>query len=220
MDATSTLAELAVTEPAAARVFYRHGLDFCCGGRRPLADACRARGVDPGAVLAAIAAEAPTAAINFDRWDLRPLPELVAHIVTRYHDTLRRALPELIALATKVETRHGDKPSCPRGLVAHLEAIETEVLEHLAKEEQVLFPMIVNGQGRFAIGPVQVMELEHEGHGRNLATLRALATGYDPPVGACVTWQALYLGLRQLEAELMEHIHLENNVLFPRALAQ
>ena len=87
MNTTATLADLAVTEPAAARVFYRHGLDFCCGGRRPLAEACRARGLDADAVLAEIAAETPAA--DADRWDLRPLAELVAHIVGRYHRPLR-----------------------------------------------------------------------------------------------------------------------------------
>ena len=93
------------------------------------------------------------------------------------------------------------------------------VLEHLAKEEQVLFPMILAGQGRLAVGPVHVMEVEHDEHGRDLQTLRRLTGDMQPPEGACPTWRALYLGLQQLERELMEHIHLENNVLFSRALA-
>ena len=129
-------------------------------------------------------------------------------------------LPELIALATKVESRHADKPTCPKGLAALLGAMQDEVLDHLAKEEQMLFPMILAGQGRFAVGPVQVMEHEHDEHGRNLALLRTLTGDFVPPAGACTTWRALYLGLRQLDQELMEHIHLENNVLFPRALAE
>lgn len=220
MDATSTLADLAVNEPSAARVFYRHGLDFCCGGRRPLAEACKAKGLDADAILADIAAERQMAADTEPRWDRRPLPELVDHIVVRYHATLRRSLPELHAFAKKVEMRHGDKPTCPRGLAGTLEAMQAEVEDHLAKEEQILFPMILKGQGRLAIGPVQVMEHEHDAHGRTLETLRGLTNEYQPPAGACVTWQALYLGLRQLDQELMEHIHLENNVLFPRALAE
>jgi regulator of cell morphogenesis and NO signaling len=220
MDATSTLAELAVTEPAAARVFYRHGLDFCCSGRRPLADACRAKGLDADAILAELAAERHDAEADATRWDQRPLAELVDHIVVRYHSTLRRAIPELLAFARKVEVRHAEKPACPHGLARTLESMLAEVEDHLAKEEQILFPMILEGQGRSAVGPVQVMEHEHEAHGRTLDTLRGLTGDYEPPAGACVTWQALYLGLRQLDRELMEHIHLENNVLFPRALAE
>jgi regulator of cell morphogenesis and NO signaling len=220
MDATSTLADLAVTEPAAARVFYRHGLDFCCGGRRPLADACTAKGLDAGAVLADIAAESRAVPADAPRWDRRPLADLVDHIVVRYHATLRRALPELLAFATKVELRHADKPACPHGLAATLRAMVGEVEDHLAKEEQILFPMIVKGQGRYADGPVQVMEHEHDTHGRTLEKLRALTNDYQPPAGACITWQALYLGLREVDQELMEHIHLENNILFPRALTE
>jgi len=222
MDATtalsSTLADLAVTEPSAARVFYRHGLDFCCGGRRSLADACRARGLEPDTVLADLASEARTEHDDV-RWDRAPLAALVDHIVTRYHRPLQRMLPELIALATKVETRHGDKPACPRGLTRILHSMLIEVEDHLAKEEQILFPMIVAGRGDLAAGPVQVIEREHDAHGDTLASLRALTDSYTPPPTACITWRALYLGLRQLDQELMEHVHLENNILFPRALA-
>ncbi len=214
---SSTLADLAVTEPAAARVFYRHGLDFCCGGRRSLADACGARGLDAATVLADLAAEAPAAA-DETRWDRQPLSALVDHIVTRYHRPLQRMLPELLALATKVEARHGDKPACPRGLTAILRDMHAEVEDHLAKEEQILFPMIVSGRGPSGAGPVQVLEREHDAHGARLTALRALTSHYTSPEGACVTWRALYLGLRQLDQELMDHIHLENNILFPRAL--
>jgi regulator of cell morphogenesis and NO signaling len=214
----STLADLAVTEPSAARVVYRHGLDFCCGGRRSLEDACRARGVDPGAVLADLAAEAP-AGPDQVRWDRAPLASLVDHIVTHYHRPLQRMLPELIALATKLEARHADKAACPRGLTGVLQSMLREVEDHLAKEEQILFPLILAGRGALAAGPVQVMEREHDAHGEALETLRRMTGTYTPPEGACVTWRALYLGLRQLDQELMEHIHLENNILFPRALA-
>jgi regulator of cell morphogenesis and NO signaling len=145
---------------------------------------------------------------------------LVAFIVNTYHRRLRESLPELIRMATKVEMRHADKASCPRGLAAHLIAMHESMLEHLAKEEQVLFPLIANGQGRVAAGPVHVMEMEHEEHARALQTLRRLTTDFTPPADACVTWRALYLGLQQLEEELMLHVHLENNVLFRRALIE
>lgn len=215
---SSTLADIATTHPGAAGVFYRHGLDFCCGGRRSLAEACSARGLDAAAVLDEVAREAAANPAG-TRWDVEPLPALITFIVETYHRRLREALPDLVRMAKKVELRHADKAACPRGLADHLAAMHGSVLEHLAKEEQVLFPMILAGQGRLAVGPVHVMEVEHDEHARDLRTMRQLTGDMEAPQEACPTWRALYLGLQQLERELMEHIHLENNVLFSRALA-
>lgn len=214
---TSTLADLAVSHPAASRVFHRHGLDFCCHGRRPLGEACAERGLAPESVIAEIAAE--EAVSPGESWSERPLAELARHIVDHYHQRLRVELPELISLAAKVETRHGEKESCPRGLRAHLEEMYQSVLEHLAKEEQVLFPMIAAGRLQHAAGPVHVMEAEHDDHAVALRHTRSLTADLVAPKEACPTWRALYLRLDAFEAELMEHIHLENNILFRRALA-
>lgn len=214
----ATLADLAVTHPAASRVFGRHGLDFCCHGQRPLADACEERGLDAERVVAEIADEQGRAA-DLPRWDRRPIAELVDHITSHYHQRLRVELPELVALARRVETQHAEKPSCPRGLRTHLEGVHAAVLEHLAKEEQVLFPMILAGRGRTATGPIHALESEHLDHAENLEKTRQLTADLGAPEEACATWRALYLRLAQLEAELMEHIHLENNVLFRRVLA-
>ena len=219
MTTTSTLGELAVTHPAAARVFYRHGLDFCCGGGRPLADVCAERGLDPDAVLAAIDQEG-TIAGGARRWDLEPLPDLVHFIVDTYHRRLREAFPELLRMAARVEERHGQKDTCPKGLVAQLTTMRADVLDHLAKEEHVLFPLILSGRGPMAMAPIRKMEEEHEDHARNLRVVRRLTHDLQPPADACATWRALYLGLQAFEQELMVHIHLENNVLFPRALAE
>lgn len=217
MDSGTTLAELATTHPAASRVFHLLGLDFCCGGRVPLAQACQERGLDMAAVIDAIEAEGRKAP-DAPRWDVRPIPELVSFIVDRYHARLRSELPELIALAAKVEDRHADKPSRPAGLQDHLQSVHQAVLSHLAKEEQILFPMIVSGMGQMAAGPIRVMEIEHDDHAKDLARTRALTADLTPPPEACTSWRALYLRLGELEADLMEHIHLENNVLFPRVL--
>jgi regulator of cell morphogenesis and NO signaling len=219
MNRSATLAELAVTHPSAARVFYRHRLDFCCGGKRPLDQVCGERGVDVEALIAEIEAEAPAPA-DESHWERRPLREVVDHIVTTYHARLRTGLPELIALAQKVETVHADKATRPRGLAAHLQEVHAAVLSHLEKEELILFPMIVHGMGERAAAPVQVMEHEHDDHKRNLVRIRELTDDLRAPEEACTTWRALYVGLQRLEQELMEHIHLENNVLFPRALAE
>jgi regulator of cell morphogenesis and NO signaling len=214
----TTLADLAVTHPAASRVFRRHGLDFCCHGRRPLAEACAERGLAAEGVIAEITGEQASAP-DLPRWDERPLGELVHHIVDFYHQRLRVELPELVSLAAKVETRHADKPSCPRGIRRHLEETYQAVLEHLAKEEQVLFPMILAGRGRMAAGPIHVMEAEHDDHAVGLRETRRLTADLVAPEEACPTWRALYLRLAAFEAELMDHIHLENNVLFRRVLA-
>ena len=216
-DAT-TLAELAVTHPAASRVFHRHGLDFCCHGRRPLAEACTGRGLAASGALEEIKGEEAVAP-DLPRWDERPIAELVHHIVDFYHQRLRVELPELVSMAAKVESRHAEKASCPRGIRAHLEGVYQAVVEHLAKEEQVLFPMILAGRGRMAAGPIHVMEAEHDDHAQNLHETRRLTADLVAPEEACPTWRALYLRLAAFEAELMDHIHLENNVLFRRVLA-
>lgn len=216
-----TLADLATTVPAASRVFQRHHLDFCCRGRRTLSDACAASALDPAAIIAEIESEDPPAAADgvSVRWDLRPVEDLVAHILARYHLPLRPEIARLVDMARKVERVHAEKPACPRGLTEHLEAVAVDLESHLAKEEQVLFPLVLAGRGAGARMPVRVLMLEHEDHGASLRRTRELAHDLVPPPEACATWRALYLGLENLERELFEHIHLENNVLFPRVLA-
>lgn len=212
-----TLAEIATTRAGAARVLHRHGLDFCCGGNVTLEEACRPRALDGAAILAEIAAE-ETRPGDFARLDALPVEDVVKYVLDRFHASHRAELPHLLQMARKVETVHGDKASCPKGLAAHLAHIATELESHMQKEEQVLFPLFLSGRGPLAHMPVQIMEMEHVEHGQNLARLRQLAHGYQPPSEACNTWRALYLGLQDLERAVMEHIHIENNILFPRAL--
>lgn len=215
---SQTLADLAVRVPAASRVFHRYGLDFCCHGGRPLSEACAQRGLEADSILAEIASEQAASPVS-PRWDERPLAELIEHIEGYYHSRLRAELPELIALAAKVEAAHAEKPSCPTGLRDHLALVQEGVLDHLAKEEQILFPMIRSGRGALAVGPINVMESEHLDHAVNLRKTRKLTADLVAPDEACATWRALYLRLADLEAELMDHIHLENNILFRRVLA-
>ncbi len=214
-----TLADLAVTRPGAARVFMAHGLDFCCRGRRSLAEAASEKKLDAEKLLEEIDAQ-PLTADDLTRWADRPLPELIDHIVERYHDWLRTELPAIASMAAKVEAVHAGKPTVPRGLAAHVEAWQQETLSHLQKDEMMLFPMIKSGRGAMCGGPIQVMEAEHRDVGEALARTRQLTQNLTPPPEACTTWRALYLGLERLEAEFLEHIHLENNVLFPRALCE
>lgn len=215
----ATLAELATTVPAASRIFRREGLDYCCKGNRTLLDACRAAGRDPEALLHEIESQTTSDGASPD-WSTRPLSELIEHIVRHYHRPLRRELPELVDLAEKVERVHAAKPSVPKGLRDLLATMVDAVNDHLAKEELVLFPLILAHEGMGLAPAVQVMEHEHADHGTNLARIRDLTNGLEAPPEACTTWRALYLRLAALEAELMDHIHLENHILFPRALCE
>lgn len=212
-----TLAQLATRQAGASRVFHRYGFDFCCHGQVSLADACAKKGVPLERVLDEVRAETSRTPPQ-TRWEIEPLPQLIDHIVQHFHESHRRELPRLLQMARRVEQVHGDKSSCPRGLGALLETLTDELSQHMAKEEQILFPMLRAGHGDRAHAPIRVMEDEHEGHGANLASVRAVAHDFVPPPEACGTWRALYLGLAEFEQDVMQHIHLENHVLFPRAL--
>jgi regulator of cell morphogenesis and NO signaling len=219
MNTNITLAEMAVKHPSASRVFHRHGLDFCCHGNRALDEACAERGLSADSVLIEIGEEEGNSPQAI-RWEERPIRDLISHIVDYYHRRLRDELPALIAMAARVEKVHAEKATCPRGLADLLERIHTAVLDHLTKEECILFPLMLAGRGAHAGAPIHVMEVEHREHAENLRQIRALTSNLVPPPEACATWRALYLRLEAFEAELMEHIHLENNVLFRRVLCE
>ncbi len=151
-------------------------------------------------------------------WTTRPSSELIDHIVAQYHEAMRRDVPALIEAARTVERVHADTHDVPRGLADYLEEFWLDMEEHLLKEERVLFPMLRAGAcGPQVYMPVRVMEHEHDEHAAALARIRELTSDLQLPPHACATWTALYQGLRTMETELLEHIHLENTVLFPRA---
>jgi regulator of cell morphogenesis and NO signaling len=217
---SSRVGEIATRHPLATRVFARHGIDFCCGGGVALADACAKRGLDAGSVLEEIerTISAPGVA-DATRWDEAPVTELVRHIVDHFHAPLREELPRLEAMARKVARVHGDKE--PVRLPALLEtflALKAEVDEHLREEEQSLFPAILAG-AEDPEAPLAAFVDDHTRVGRELARIRELTDDFRVPDGACNTWNALWHGLAALETDLHEHIHLENNVLFPRVAA-
>jgi regulator of cell morphogenesis and NO signaling len=222
--------EIAARHPAAIRVFQRHGIDFCCGGKRPLGAACEEqrlaftdlqRELEEAETPAPTAAEAPATA---------PLVDLVRRIVDGYHAGLRQELPRLSQMAAKVVDAHGARHAELAPLAAALSALRQELEGHMMKEERVLFPYIERLEGLATAGqpldaspfgsieaPIGMMEHEHDTAGQLLARMRELTQGYTPPADACNTFRGLYFGLGELERELHEHIHLENNVLFPRA---
>ncbi|MCG3172196.1 MAG: Iron-sulfur cluster repair protein YtfE [Myxococcota bacterium] len=216
----STLGDIAATGPETRGVLLRYQLDFCCGGRRSLADSCERAGVRLEQVIADLESASQRRPSPED-WQNRPLEEVIQHIMKRYHNPLPQQLEGLIAAAGKVERVHGEKSACPVGLTAHIRNIQGELMNHMAKEEHVLFPAILSGKrGEMLGGPVMVMMREHDAHGENLRRTRTLTRDFVPPPEACATWRTLYDELARLEKELMEHIHLENNILFPRALRE
>ena len=214
----TTLADLAVTRAGASRVFYKYGLDFCCHGNVSLKETCDRKGIKFEMLVDEIEQQEQVVDETFDRWDEKPLDELIAYIFARFHESHRRDIPRLIDMAKKVEKIHRTKSGCPHGLSDCLEQMYAELERHMQKEETILFPIICSGRGALAIMPIHVMEREHEEAGENLTRLRRLTHDFLTPDEACPTWRALYFGLAEFEEELMQHIHLENNVLFLRAL--
>ncbi|MDQ8021448.1 MAG: iron-sulfur cluster repair protein YtfE [Moraxellaceae bacterium] len=210
-----SLGALARSIPGATRVFNEHALDFCCGGKHSLRAAAAERGLDANAIAEQLAALQPEPDVQ--DWQQASDEELISHIMARFHAVHREQLPELIRLARRVETVHGeDRPECPLGLADHLEHMLQEMESHMQKEEQVLFPMLLRGMRPMAGGPIAVMRHEHDEHGVALQRLALLTNDITLPRGACNTWRALYVGLRAFREDLMEHIHLENNLLFER----
>lgn len=206
------LGVLARDIPGATTVLREHHLDFCCGGQQTLAEAAQSRGLDIGAIVAKLAALETGAAARVPT----DADSLIDHIVTRFHDGHRRDLPEMIGLATKVEQVHAGHPEVPAGLSALLQAMLDELQNHMQKEEQVLFPMMCRNPRRFLAPPIAQMREEHTEHGQMLERMRSIAHDFAPPAQACNTWRALYAGLAHFHAEFMEHVHTENNILFPQ----
>lgn len=210
--ADQALGQIAVQLPGATAVFRRLKLDFCCGGQISLRQAAHEKNLDLTTVLEELAGlkrgsespqnTAPTA--------------LIDHILARYHAVHRAQLPELIRMAHRVELVHREKPEVPAGLAQMLESIQEEMLDHMEKEEAILFPMLKAGGNPFVVNPIGIMRSEHVHHGKQLEKLAALTHDATPPDCACNTWQALYAGIAQFSDDLINHIHLENNVLFPQ----
>ena len=206
------IGQIAVQLPGATAVFRRLKLDFCCGGQVSLSEAAAQKGLDPNAVLAELSALQRSDAVP----EAASPSALIDHILARYHDVHRAQLPELIRMARRVEAVHRDSPEVPAGLADLLEEMNEELQSHMLKEEQVLFPMLKAGGHPMVGQPIGMMRAEHVDHGAALDKLNELTNDATPPQGACNTWRALYAGIGQLGDDLINHIHLENNVLFPQ----
>jgi len=228
----TTIAEIASAMPRAIPVFQKHGIDFCCGGRRALAEVCSEKGVGFETIVGEIETAGLKPPGTDTDWANEPLGALVDHILVRYHATLKEELPRLLALAEKVATVHGaNHPDTLPALRDTFRSLKDELDSHLEKEEHVLFPYVreleTAARGLrpamsiplgLASGAIGVMEREHEVAGLALKTIHRLTDGFRPPDDGCGSFRALYAGLEIFEADLHSHIHLENNILFPRAL--
>lgn len=219
--------DVAVLSPLAVSVLERHGIDYCCGGQRPFEMACAEKGIQPEVLMKEIE-DASSSHSTEKNWMTTPLAELTKHILNTHHVYARRELPMLgqrMATVLRVHgTTHGDVLQPLSEVFARLR-LEFEI--HMQKEELVLFPSIERvaeeiipariGRPNFK-SPVHMMEEEHDSAGAAFTEMRRLTNNFTPPANACTTFRALYAGLEALEKDTHQHVHLENNILFPRIL--
>ena len=231
IDTTKTVREIALEQPHSIRVFEHFGIDYCCGGRKPLAEACIAGNLSVDEVLVALDSAADTAAPSPIHWSHVSLRHLIDHIVETHHAYVKRELPRLAVLAQKVVNRHGDTQAHLPAIQQAVAQLDDELTHHLAKEENILFPYIAALEGALESGnaqpdacfgtianPIAMMTNEHDAAGTLLSDIRSLSNQFTPPIGACPTYHAFYDGLKEFEQDLHQHIHLENNILFPRTI--
>ncbi|MBI3644665.1 MAG: iron-sulfur cluster repair di-iron protein [Acidobacteriales bacterium] len=229
---TKTVRDYAIETPQTIPVFEKLGIDYCCGGNRPLEEACAASNLQIDEVLKALDAALAEPVKRSEReLQAGSLAELIAHIVGTHHVFVRREIPQLTNLLEKVCTKHGANHPELQHIRTVFRGLGQELMLHLMKEENILFPYIERMEesvlqhepilpppfGTVA-NPVHMMEHEHDDAGAALKALREASKDYTAPADACTSYRALYHALEAFEKDLHQHIHLENNVLFPRAL--
>lgn len=229
-----TVREWALENPAATRVFEKLGIDYCCGGNQSLDQACRAANLAMDQVLDSLemAEQAARVAQKVHDWRREPLADLVAHITSTHHKYTREEIARLGPLFDKVCSVQGRNHPELLQIRTTFGGLAQELTMHMMKEEMVLFPYLVRMEEAViqhepvlpppfgsAQNPVSMMEHEHDSAGTALRAMRQASHGYAAPPDACVSYQTLYRALAEFEADLHQHIHLENNILFPRAIA-
>jgi regulator of cell morphogenesis and NO signaling len=223
----STLSDLVSRDVRAGAIFDRHGLDYCCGGARSLADGCAQRGINLAAVLSELEALSPES-----REHVADDPaSLIDYIVLRHHAYVRASMPMIQEHLTKVVAAHGTNHAELSAVDTEFAKIARELTQHMVKEEQVLFPYIRALASAVGSGgapppdmfgtvqnPIRMMEIEHQVVGDALAAIRHLTGGYQPPADACATYRLVLQELTAFERDLAAHVHLEDHVLFPKAV--
>ena len=225
--------ELALEIPEATRIFEKIGIDYCCGGNKSLEEACTASNLSVDQVLDSLelAEETARAKQKDHNWQTEPLADLVAHITSRHHKYTREEIARLRPLFDKVCSVHGKNHPELQQVRASFQGVAQELTTHMMKEEMVLFPYIVRMEESViqrepvvpppfgsVQNPVSMMMHEHDSAGEALRAMRQASAGYAPPGDACISYQTLYKALADFEADLHQHILLENNILFPRAI--
>jgi regulator of cell morphogenesis and NO signaling len=223
-----TVGRIVAKSPQLSRVFEELQIDYCCGGKRPLEDVCREKQIDVGQLVDRLEkASAVRASVPGESWLAAPLWELCEHIERTHHDYLQRELPRLHAIIEKVVKAHAENHPELLQVQAAFAELRAELEPHMMKEECILFPSIryleANGKPmRFPFGslanPIRVMVSDHDHAGDALARIRELTCNYVPPKGACNTYRVMLEGLSTLEHDMHQHVHKENNILFPRAV--
>lgn len=230
---SQTISEIASRSLGAVRIFERLGVDYCCGGKRPVEDACRELGLDSAAVLAELDAAIAGRPADETDWKQASLRDLIRHIVGTHHEYLKLELPRLAQRLEKVMRVYGEQDKATLEPLPRLfQGLRAEMELHMHKEEMILFPFMERlesevNNGRPAppapfgsvANPIAMMEHEHDSAGTALKSMREGTNSFAVPEHACVTYRSLLDGLRELEQDLHIHIHLENNILFPRAIA-
>lgn len=226
-----TLREIVTGNFRTAAVFESFGMDFCCRGGQTIEQSCTEHGADPFAVITALhRVTGSSAGVRDGFADLDP-EQLIEFIVSHHHAYVRTMIPVLRAHTRKVAAVHGERHPETIAIAEHTEAVLQELASHMVKEERMLFPYIIelfkaDRSGAAAPvspfgtvqNPIRMMEQEHRSAGDELAAVRTLSSGYAPPADACTTYRICYQELQAFEKDLHQHIHLENNILFPRAV--
>lgn len=238
IDTTKTIREFALEIPTSVEVFEKLGIDYCCGGQKPLGEACIAAGLKLENVAAALDAlqgqQQSRAEGGKDRardWTKESQENLIAHITGKHHAYVKQQIPAIESLLGKVIAKHGANHPELTTVDDTFAALAEELTMHLMKEEQILFPYIARAEESSmqhepappscfgsVENPIRMMLSEHDSAGEALREMRKATSGYTAPSDACTSFRALYILLQEFEADLHQHIHLENNILFPRAL--
>lgn len=232
IDASTTLIrDLVANDFRTAAVFQKYGLDFCCGGGRPIAEAAIDKGVDPASIIADLEKLDATPANGSPKFNTWELDLLADYIVANHHAYVREALPTILLHVEKVARVHGENHPETIAIANAFRRVAQELSQHMQKEEMMLFPFIKamlsasrSGlQGPSApfgtvANPIRMMEMEHQNAGDEMAEIRALSNGYTPPEDACTTYRVSFQELHAFELDLHQHVHLENNILFPKAV--
>ena len=229
---TKTVREYALEIPASTRIFEKLGIDYCCGGGKSLADACAQAGIPVAEVLSSLTTTTTSGGDFADQeWHTTSQADLITHIVEKHHGFTREELERLDALLAKVCGVHGQNHPELFHIQDQFGKLRGELEPHMLKEENVLFPYIIRTEkaimGNHSLptppfgtvrNPVRVMMAEHDAAGYILGSIREASSDYTVPADGCISYKTLYSALTALEIDLHQHIHLENNILFPRAV--